>query len=68
MNNFPIWSCSIKRKRATVSDMYDDVEAKFSVLERAERVLSSLSDEFPSFIKCMLPSNVAHGFWLVILE
>lgn len=55
---------SIKRKRATVSDMYDDVEAKFSVLERAERVLSSLSDEFPSFIKCMLPSNVAHGFWL----
>nr|GMC83347.1 B3 domain-containing protein At5g42700-like isoform X1 [Ipomoea batatas] len=44
--------------------MYDDVEAKFSVLERAERVLSSLSDEFPSFIKCMLPSNVAHGFWL----
>ncbi|CAN4112205.1 unnamed protein product [Withania somnifera] len=33
-------------------------------MERAERVLSSLADEFPSFAKCMLPSNVAHGFWL----
>lgn len=33
-------------------------------MERAEKVLSSLPDEFPSFAKCMLPSNVAHGFWL----
>ncbi|CAN4107713.1 unnamed protein product [Withania somnifera] len=33
-------------------------------MERAEKVLSSLADEFPSFAKCMLPSNVAHGFWL----
>lgn len=33
-------------------------------MERAERILSSLADEFPSFAKCMLPSNVAHGFWL----
>ncbi|XP_016513014.1 B3 domain-containing protein Os01g0234100 isoform X2 [Nicotiana tabacum] len=51
-------------KRTRINDLYDDVEAKFSVMERAERVLSSLADEFPSFAKCMLPSNVAHGFWL----
>ncbi|MCD7463611.1 hypothetical protein HAX54_050938 [Datura stramonium] len=59
---------SIKRKgtskRTRMNDLYDDVEAKFSVKERAARVLSSLTDEFPSFGKCMLPSNVAHGFWM----
>ncbi|XP_004230782.1 B3 domain-containing protein At5g42700 [Solanum lycopersicum] len=60
-------SHSIKRKgskRTRINDLYDDVEAKYSVMERAEKVLSSLPDEFPSFAKCMLPSNVAHGFWL----
>lgn len=56
---------SSKKKRITTyNDMYDNVEAKFSAFERAERVLSSVDDEYPSFIKCMLPSNVSHGFWL----
>lgn len=59
---------SIKRKgtskRTRMNDLYDDVESKYSVKERAARVLSSLTDEFPSFGKCMLPSNVAHGFWM----
>ncbi|CAH9116051.1 unnamed protein product [Cuscuta epithymum] len=64
-SNNPRKPKSVKRKRATTGDVYDDdVEAKFSVLERAERVMSRLSDEFPIFLKCMLPSNVAHGFWL----
>ncbi|KAG8368349.1 hypothetical protein BUALT_Bualt15G0036300 [Buddleja alternifolia] len=52
------------RKRTRYGDLYDDVEAKFTVMERAERVLSRLENELPHFVKCMLPSNVAHGFWL----
>lgn len=35
------------------------------VMERAERVLASLADEAPCFLKCMLPSNVTYSFWLV---
>lgn len=54
----PTKSKSSKRKRTKMNDVYDDIEAKFSVMERAERVLSSLSDEVPTFIKCMLPSNI----------
>ncbi|KAI3446000.1 hypothetical protein Pfo_002665 [Paulownia fortunei] len=57
-------SGSTARKRTRYSDIYDDVEAKFSVMERAERVLARLENELPHFVKCMLPSNVAHGFWL----
>ncbi|CAI9781878.1 unnamed protein product [Fraxinus pennsylvanica] len=53
-----------KGKRSRFSDIYEDVEAKFSVMERAERVLARLANDAPSFGKCMLPSNVAHGFWL----
>ncbi|KAL0422642.1 UNVERIFIED_CONTAM: hypothetical protein Slati_3287100 [Sesamum latifolium] len=56
---------SIARKRTRYTDLYDDVEAKFSVMERAEKVLARLENELPHFMKCMLPSNVAHGFWLV---
>lgn len=66
-SNHPRKAESIKRKgskRTRINDLYDDVEAKYSVMERAEKVLSRLPDEFPSFAKCMLPSNVAHGFWL----
>ncbi|XP_011088278.1 B3 domain-containing protein At5g42700 isoform X2 [Sesamum indicum] len=57
-------SGSIARKRTRYTDLYDDVEAKFSVMERAEKVLARLENELPHFVKCMLPSNVAHGFWL----
>ncbi|CAI9104354.1 OLC1v1003009C2 [Oldenlandia corymbosa var. corymbosa] len=59
-------SGSIKRRRVGISEVYDDIEAKFSVLERAARVLASLEDEFPFFLKYMLPSNVAYSFWLII--
>ncbi|KZV37447.1 hypothetical protein F511_24854 [Dorcoceras hygrometricum] len=52
------------RKRTRYIDMFEDVEARFSVMERAERVLSHLQNEHPYFLKCMLPSNVSHGFWL----
>lgn len=45
--------------------MYDNDEAKCSVMERAEEVLANVADGFPGFVKCMLPSNVTHGFWLV---
>ncbi|CAA3029145.1 B3 domain-containing At5g42700-like isoform X1 [Olea europaea subsp. europaea] len=53
-----------KGKRTRFSDIYDNIEAKYSVMERAERVVARLANEVPSFGKCMLPSNVAHGFWL----
>ncbi|KAK6136878.1 hypothetical protein DH2020_029390 [Rehmannia glutinosa] len=33
-------------------------------MERADRVLARLENEHPHFLKCMLPSNVSHGFWL----
>ncbi|KAH6772662.1 hypothetical protein C2S52_004529 [Perilla frutescens var. hirtella] len=55
---------SSSRKRTRYTDLYEDVEARYSVMERAERVLSRLENELPHFVKCMLPSNVAHGFWL----
>ncbi|XP_022896797.1 B3 domain-containing protein At5g42700-like isoform X2 [Olea europaea var. sylvestris] len=55
---------SIVRKRARYSDMYDDIEARFSVMERADKLLASIVSKTPNFIKCMLPSNVSHGFWL----
>ncbi|KAL0334847.1 UNVERIFIED_CONTAM: hypothetical protein Sradi_4696600 [Sesamum radiatum] len=58
-------SGSTARKRTRYTDLYDDIEAKFSVMERAEKVLARLENELPHFVKCMLPSNVAHGFWLV---
>ncbi|KAL6961653.1 hypothetical protein U1Q18_050986, partial [Sarracenia purpurea var. burkii] len=34
--------------------------------ERAEEVLANVADGFPSFVKRMLPSNVTHGFWLIL--
>ncbi|KAL1534642.1 B3 domain-containing protein-like protein isoform X2 [Salvia divinorum] len=60
----PKKSRSIARKRTRFADLYDDIEAQYSVVERAERVLEHLENELPHFVKCMLPSNVAHGFWL----
>ncbi|XP_022896798.1 B3 domain-containing protein At5g42700-like isoform X3 [Olea europaea var. sylvestris] len=33
---------SIVRKRARYSDMYDDIEARFSVMERADKLLASI--------------------------
>ncbi|MCD7455887.1 hypothetical protein HAX54_029989 [Datura stramonium] len=40
------------------------VEANSSAMLRAEEVKANLSSQFPSFIKCMLPSHVTGGFWL----
>ncbi|KAM7482514.1 hypothetical protein LguiB_007097 [Lonicera macranthoides] len=58
----PKKSVSCKR-RTRIDDLYDNIEDKCSVMERAEELLTGA--EFPSFVKCMLPSNVAHGFWLI---
>ncbi|KAK3024513.1 hypothetical protein RJ639_043705 [Escallonia herrerae] len=35
-------------------------------MDRTEEVLASLAPEFPSFVKCMLPSNVSYSFWLIL--
>ena len=56
---------SVLRQWARELDEKVADEAKFSVIERAEEVLANVADGFPSFFKCMLPSNVTHGFWLV---
>ncbi|XP_058216218.1 B3 domain-containing protein At5g42700-like isoform X2 [Rhododendron vialii] len=56
---------SCKKKRTKIEDLYDNDEAKFSVMERTEEVLANIADGFPGFVKCMLPSNVTHGFWLI---
>ncbi|KAG9135069.1 hypothetical protein Leryth_011564 [Lithospermum erythrorhizon] len=53
------------RRRTKAHDVYIDIEAKFSVIERAYRVLRSLTNEFPYFQKCMLASNVCHSFWMI---
>lgn len=50
-----------------MNDIYDDVESMFTVMDRAARVLGSIEDEVPYFLKCMLPSNVTYSFWLVSL-
>lgn len=55
---------SVAHRRTRYTDVYDDIESKFCVMERAAMVLSCLEDNLPYFVKCMLPSNVAHGFWL----
>ncbi|XP_047976146.1 B3 domain-containing protein Os03g0184500-like isoform X3 [Salvia hispanica] len=55
---------SIARKRTRFADLYDNIEAQYSVVERAERVGQHLENELPHFVKYMLPSNVSHGFWL----
>lgn len=57
---------SCKKKRTRIEDLYDNDEAKCSVMERAEEVLANVADGFPGFVKCMLPSNVTHGFWLIL--
>jgi len=33
--------------------------------QRAKEVQANLSPQFPTFLKSMLPSHVAGGFWLV---
>nr|GFC89217.1 B3 DNA binding domain-containing protein [Tanacetum cinerariifolium] len=39
-------------------------QAKSAAIERANEVQASLPSELPSFVKAMLPSHVAGGFWL----
>ncbi|XP_012850825.1 PREDICTED: B3 domain-containing protein Os01g0234100-like [Erythranthe guttata] len=55
-----------ERKRTRDCDIYEDEEAKRSVMQRAAELLARLEKEYnlPSFVKCMLPSNVSQGFWL----
>ncbi|XP_028806788.1 B3 domain-containing protein At5g42700 [Neltuma alba] len=39
-------------------------EAREEALAKAEKLLSDLESEYPTFIKPMLPSHVSGGFWL----
>ncbi|EPS67918.1 hypothetical protein M569_06855, partial [Genlisea aurea] len=51
-------------KRTRFFDLYDDDEARYSVIERAGELLSGLENDLPHFVKFMLHSNVGQGFWL----
>ncbi|XP_056161043.1 B3 domain-containing protein Os01g0234100-like isoform X2 [Syzygium oleosum] len=53
---------SQKRKRAKEDDYCSAVAA--DAMERAKEVQSSLSLQFPSFVKRMLPSHVTRVFWM----
>lgn len=55
-----------RRKRRGIDSVCDTSEARLAaVYQRANEVQANLSPEFPSLIKCMLPSHVTGGFWLV---
>ncbi|KAI8016408.1 B3 domain-containing protein Os01g0234100 [Camellia lanceoleosa] len=49
---------------AMILTRHDCIQNKSSVMERAQVVQANLAAEFPSFLKSMLPSHVAGGFWL----
>ncbi|KAK9096900.1 hypothetical protein Sjap_022397 [Stephania japonica] len=51
---------SSKRKR----NVTDEDRAKLSAIRRAEEVQAKLDPKFPSFVKSMVPSHVATGFWM----
>ncbi|KAJ8766632.1 hypothetical protein K2173_001152 [Erythroxylum novogranatense] len=60
----PLNSGSHKRKRVTDTNPYSNDQVKSAVSKQAQEVQASLSPQFPSMIKCMLPSHVTGGFWL----
>ncbi|XP_057963760.1 B3 domain-containing protein Os01g0234100-like isoform X2 [Malania oleifera] len=51
-----------RRKR----QKYKHLKARTSVMKRAEELQANLETEFPSFIRVMLQSFVARGFWMGI--
>ncbi|KAJ6722851.1 B3 DOMAIN-CONTAINING PROTEIN [Salix koriyanagi] len=63
VRNISVKSKSHKRKRSAVEDLCDNDDVKFAVMKRAEEIVANLAPQFPSMIKCMLPSFVSGG-WL----
>ncbi|WOH04724.1 hypothetical protein DCAR_0624136 [Daucus carota subsp. sativus] len=53
------------RKKTLIDSLYQDDDAKKSVMDRAEEVLRSIPVEYPRFSKPMLPSNVSYSFWMI---
>lgn len=45
--------------------VYASEEAREEAFQKAEKLLSDLESEYPTFIKSMLQSHVSGGFWLV---
>ncbi|XP_017256210.1 B3 domain-containing protein Os01g0234100 isoform X3 [Daucus carota subsp. sativus] len=56
---------SYGRKKTLIDSLYQDDDAKKSVMDRAEEVLRSIPVEYPRFSKPMLPSNVSYSFWMI---
>ncbi|QCE16542.1 B3 domain-containing protein At5g42700-like [Vigna unguiculata] len=52
------------RHRDLSNRVYASDEARLEASEQAEKLMSGLKSDFPSFIKSMLQSHVSGGFWL----
>ena len=53
-------------RRETRSDsLCQDEDSKKSVMERAQKVLQNIPDQYPKFAKPMVESSVSKSFWLV---
>ncbi|KAK1402576.1 TF-B3 domain-containing protein [Heracleum sosnowskyi] len=55
---------SYQPKVETTRNSHEFDRKKFSPMDRALEIQANLASEFPSFLKNMLPSHVAGGFWL----
>lgn len=45
--------------------VYASDEARMEAMEKADKLLSDLDSDHPTFVKSMLQSHVTGGFWLV---
>lgn len=55
------WTVACKKKTC-IDSLYQDSDAKISVMERAEEVLQSIPIKYPRFSKSMITSNVSQSF------
>lgn len=56
---------SYRPKVETTRNSHEFDQKISSQMDRALEIQANLASEFPSFLKNMLPSHVAGGFWLV---
>ncbi|TKY75078.1 B3 domain-containing protein [Spatholobus suberectus] len=52
------------KHRDYANRVYASDEAREEALEKAEKLMSGLESEYPTFIKSMLQSHISGGFWL----
>ncbi|KAJ8546151.1 hypothetical protein K7X08_018734 [Anisodus acutangulus] len=57
-------SISTKQERATADGSGSAIQTKSPVIIRAEELLSSIGNEYPSFMKLLVRSHVGSCFWM----